>query len=120
MTSEPLWFHRVICCDICGSWLICASIWRGPYTVTCRGYRYSLSAVAPPLSAVPAIQAVMFWRFRCPPGVNGTVSANTVSLSPGNRCVTKNGCISVSYTHLRAHETDSYLVCRLLLEKKKH
>src|SRR5665647_3829964 len=26
----------------------------------------------------------------------------------------------VSYTHLRAHETDSYLVCRLLLEKKKH
>src|SRR5680860_470259 len=24
--------------------------------------------------------------------------------------------IAVSYTHLRAHETDSYLVCRLLLE----
>src|SRR5680860_866294 len=24
--------------------------------------------------------------------------------------------VSVSYTHLRAHETDSYLVCRLLLE----
>src|SRR5665647_3982102 len=24
----------------------------------------------------------------------------------------------VSYTHLRAHEPDSYLVCRLLLEKK--
>ena len=31
---------------------------------------------------------------------------STVSVSP------------VSYTHLRAHETDSYLVCRLLLEKK--
>src|SRR5680860_1700773 len=29
------------------------------------------------------------------------------------------GSIPVSYTHLRAHETDSYLVCRLLLEKKK-
>ena len=29
------------------------------------------------------------------------------------------GAASVSYTHLRAHETDSYLVCRLLLEKKK-
>src|SRR5665647_3567161 len=29
------------------------------------------------------------------------------------------GRIPVSYTHLRAHETDSYLVCRLLLEKKK-
>src|SRR5665647_3871728 len=29
------------------------------------------------------------------------------------------GVEAVSYTHLRAHETDSYLVCRLLLEKKK-
>src|SRR5680860_1013715 len=29
------------------------------------------------------------------------------------------GITAVSYTHLRAHETDSYLVCRLLLEKKK-
>src|SRR5680860_1751813 len=29
------------------------------------------------------------------------------------------GSSPVSYTHLRAHETDSYLVCRLLLEKKK-
>src|SRR5680860_1753779 len=28
------------------------------------------------------------------------------------------GMKAVSYTHLRAHETDSYLVCRLLLEKK--
>src|SRR5664279_6004113 len=27
--------------------------------------------------------------------------------------------VAVSYTHLRAHETASYLVCRLLLEKKK-
>ena len=31
----------------------------------------------------------------------------------------KSGASAVSYTHLRAHETDSYLVCRLLLEKKK-
>ena len=29
-------------------------------------------------------------------------------------------CTSVSYTHLRAHETVLDLVCRLLLEKKKH
>eukprot|EP00825_Cyclidium_porcatum_P018420 TRINITY_DN21007_c0_g1_i1.p4 TRINITY_DN21007_c0_g1~~TRINITY_DN21007_c0_g1_i1.p4 ORF type:complete len:128 (+),score=12.51 TRINITY_DN21007_c0_g1_i1:571-954(+) len=28
--------------------------------------------------------------------------------------------IPVSYTHLRAHETRHDLVCRLLLEKKKH
>ena len=27
---------------------------------------------------------------------------------------------SVSYTHLRAHETSLHLVCRLLLEKNKH
>ena len=29
------------------------------------------------------------------------------------------GSKAVSYTHLRAHETLRYLVCRLLLEKKK-
>ena len=29
------------------------------------------------------------------------------------------GLKAVSYTHLRAHETLRYLVCRLLLEKKK-
>ena len=29
------------------------------------------------------------------------------------------GITSVSYTHLRAHETREDLVCRLLLEKKK-
>src|SRR5678809_168303 len=29
------------------------------------------------------------------------------------------GSLSVSYTHLRAHETGRNLVCRLLLEKKK-
>ena len=28
------------------------------------------------------------------------------------------GSVSVSYTHLRAHETGRNLVCRLLLEKK--
>ena len=29
----------------------------------------------------------------------------------------KANILPVSYTHLRAHETDSYLVCRLLIEK---
>ena len=32
---------------------------------------------------------------------------------------TKSGARSVSYTHLRGHETPEQLVCRLLLEKKK-
>eukprot|EP00831_Metopus_contortus_P017533 TRINITY_DN17405_c0_g1_i3.p1 TRINITY_DN17405_c0_g1~~TRINITY_DN17405_c0_g1_i3.p1 ORF type:complete len:149 (+),score=40.87 TRINITY_DN17405_c0_g1_i3:82-528(+) len=43
-----------------------------------------------------------------------------------SRSKTKKGCcsqlhfiLSVSYTHLRAHETSLHLVCRLLLEKKK-
>src|SRR5680860_533072 len=43
------------------------------------------------------------------PGVN---TAMLVTLG-------ENSIRTVSYTHLRAHETDSYLVCRLLLEKKK-
>ena len=34
--------------------------------------------------------------------------------------VLKGGTASVSYTHLRAHETVLDLVCRLLLEKKKN
>ena len=33
--------------------------------------------------------------------------------------VTMSSKESVSYTHLRAHETGRNLVCRLLLEKKK-
>ena len=33
--------------------------------------------------------------------------------------VTDTGQSSVPYTHLRAHETEADLVCRLLLEKKK-
>src|SRR5680860_1809580 len=37
-----------------------------------------------------------------------------------DRIVSRLNVMAVSYTHLRAHETDSYLVCRLLLEKKKN
>ena len=45
------------------------------------------------------------------------------------QCVLVTGCViglcriglaTVSYTHLRAHETVLDLVCRLLLEKKKN
>src|SRR5680860_344063 len=54
--------------------------------------------------------------------------ASTVNSIRGTNCRVENilpraivatGFASVSYTHLRAHETDSYLVCRLLLEKKQ-
>ena len=37
-----------------------------------------------------------------------------------NGTYTKKKILAVSYTHLRAHETVLDLVCRLLLEKKKH
>ena len=35
------------------------------------------------------------------------------------RMITLPHSVTVSYTHLRAHETDLDLVCRLLLEKHK-
>src|SRR5664279_4938979 len=52
-------------------------------------------------------------------GADGTLSR---ALGPATEQIVRwnprRGIESVSYTHLRAHETDSYLVCRLLLEKK--
>ena len=45
------------------------------------------------------------------------IIANTATMAYRNLLKTLHN--PVSYTHLRAHETDSYLVCRLLLEKKK-
>src|SRR5665647_3794814 len=46
-------------------------------------------------------------------------SLNEFDGTPFDYVVTMCADAAVSYTHLRAHETDSYLVCRLLLEKKK-
>ena len=46
-------------------------------------------------------------------GINGELTI------PADKSISHRSIMSVSYTHLRAHETDSYLVCRLLLEKKK-
>src|SRR5665647_3731683 len=48
----------------------------------------------------------------------GTASGAS-AVSPTARACDTQSFTTVSYTHLRAHETDSYLVCRLLLEKKK-
>ena len=51
-------------------------------------------------------------------GTNLTVNPLTPS-TQGEYTVTvvdQNGCVTVSYTHLRAHETVLALVCRLLLE----
>ena len=46
--------------------------------------------------------------------LNLKVYENEIILICGN-----SGSGTVSYTHLRAHETEADLVCRLLLEKKK-
>src|SRR5450756_3234562 len=43
----------------------------------------------------------------------------TMKLSAVREVINGNRMITVSYTHLRAHETRHDLVCRLLLEKKK-
>src|SRR5665647_791123 len=56
---------------------------------------------------------------RCGPR-DDTASREGSMCLPGQLSQHGQGSVrSVSYTHLRAHETDSYLVCRLLLEKKK-
>ena len=48
------------------------------------------------------------------------ITDRAVSKWETGKCMPDSSIMSVSYTHLRAHETDSYLVCRLLLEKKKN
>src|SRR5450756_257205 len=50
-----------------------------------------------------------------------TSMTTPVSGQAGSSTVTTSGsCWTVSYTHLRAHETRHDLVCRLLLEKTKN
>ena len=53
---------------------------------------------------------------------SGTLSASTWLISIGvlQRAAIFSQLSTVSYTHLRAHETPEHLVCRLLLEKKNH
>ena len=52
-------------------------------------------------------------------GMSIQISQDYSSMVNFARCKCLGANVPVSYTHLRAHETDSYLVCRLLLEKKK-
>eukprot|EP00831_Metopus_contortus_P048622 TRINITY_DN39757_c0_g1_i1.p2 TRINITY_DN39757_c0_g1~~TRINITY_DN39757_c0_g1_i1.p2 ORF type:complete len:119 (-),score=37.09 TRINITY_DN39757_c0_g1_i1:23-379(-) len=47
--------------------------------------------------------------------VNGKIDRIKMATSEFKETITR----TVSYTHLRAHETSLQLVCRLLLEKKK-
>ena len=52
-------------------------------------------------------------------GSNCSIGSNTIIRNTiiNDNVSILDGCVTVSYTHLRAHETDSYLVCRLLLDK---
>ena len=53
-------------------------------------------------------------------GADGIAVGLSTKILPHNFCELIDSSIkSVSYTHLRAHETVLDLVCRLLLEKKK-
>ena len=49
----------------------------------------------------------------------GVVKSEHPTLTNGEIIFEEFQPMSVSYTHLRAHETGRNLVCRLLLEKKK-
>src|SRR5680860_1731235 len=89
--------------------------------------------------SAPGTSSSTTQRDRCPatstgspmPRLRRLLYPSTIS-SPGRALSTRSGASHgrcgtpaahtgpVSYTHLRAHETDSYLVCRLLLEKKKN
>ena len=58
------------------------------------------------------VLTLSYFLFSCKEGGGGRRSALPPVSGSTNELL-----VAVSYTHLRAHETDSYLVCRLLLEK---
>src|SRR5450756_407061 len=62
-----------------------------------------------PAAMLPHTAGSLHWE------VSATVRPTRIGMSPSVRVITPR---SVSYTHLRAHETRHDLVCRLLLEKK--
>ena len=58
--------------------------------------------------------SLLIWWFPIPRGYLKRIFAASLVANTLQYSIT-----SVSYTHLRAHETLRHLVCRLLLEKKK-
>src|SRR5664279_5540249 len=104
-------------------------------TPQCRSARSTaLTALEPPLrtkakrvacpsrsNALPAttskFRSGRWCRFLTYPPSKPTTSCLQDSLDVAVARSSADFSSPVSYTHLRAHETDSYLVCRLLLEK---
>src|SRR5665213_1146607 len=85
--------------------------------------RYALDFTSPARTTCPVVTNVSHATLLC--GSNAKKLSISASLIWS---ATLSGCPSltdsdvnksVSYTHLRAHETGRNLVCRLLLEKKK-
>src|SRR5665647_372693 len=64
--------------------------------------------------AVPALSPELRGFARRPGGMRRPGEPGGQILQPGVRQPLRRPPGPVSYTHLRAHETDSYLVCRLL------
>ena len=58
------------------------------------------------------------WKINVPESFKSDQSLIISNLNSGHSRIIIN-INTVSYTHLRAHETPEHLVCRLLLEKKK-
>ena len=103
---------------------------RSPHSCElCLGHpvRSPQSALAVRIPANPASDTPFAVRsphsqsaFR-PSLLGGPVRSPQSALAVRTRTEIRDGtCPPVSYTHLRAHETSQDLVCRLLLEKKKH
>src|SRR5680860_1308651 len=91
-------------------WIATLTLLRRPASVTEPGVDLTSSSSA---AVVPTSSRSLFSWFGWSPNTASKASRHVWTM-PG--CATQE---PVSYTHLRAHETDSYLVCRLLLEKKK-
>ena len=97
--------QQCICCPICGHHF---THWTHPDISLpfraggrrLKNFRFSQNSIAAR-------------EFFCRPAADSILMPPTFHIARLNRYT------PVSYTHLRAHETDSYLVCRLLLEKKK-
>src|SRR5664279_2956082 len=81
-----------------------------------RGKRYSAMAltVVSSILSTSARMAREIWHVT---PVNGCAASIQIGRAAWKNYIPVCRAV-VSYTHLRAHETDSYLVCRLLLEKK--
>src|SRR5680860_1778753 len=86
--------------------------WRAPGTATLGDLFheeavYLTSPLAEPLVGLDAIRRL--WEDERSPDEEFTMTSEPIAVEGDTG-------VAVSYTHLRAHETDSYLVCRLLLE----